>query len=99
MDVVVIQGTPTLQLLPHDDQPLLFRGDTLLVLCHPFDILDGILRLKLQGNGLARDVFDKYVHGSWKISLCAAKLCAKYIITRRTPNTFQNSRSQPPLSR
>ena len=65
----------------------------------PFDVLVGILRLKLQGNGLARDVFDKYVHGSWKISLCAAKLCAKYIITRRTPNTFQNSRSQPPLSR
>lgn len=53
LDVVVGQGAAILQLLASEDQTLLIRGDALLVLDLALDVVDGIARLDLKGDGLA----------------------------------------------
>lgn len=53
LDVVVRQRTAILQLLASKDQALLVRRNTLLVLDLGLDIVDGVTRLHLQGDGLA----------------------------------------------
>jgi hypothetical protein len=51
---VVGKGSAILELLSSKDQSLLVRGDTLLVLDLGFDIVDGVGRLHLEGDGLTR---------------------------------------------
>ena len=53
LDVVVTQGTTILQLLSSKDKTLLIRGNSLLVLDLGLDIVNGITRLHIQGDGLA----------------------------------------------
>ncbi|KFQ43020.1 hypothetical protein N333_00852, partial [Nestor notabilis] len=53
LDVVIRQGAPIFQLLASKDQPLLVRGDALLVLDLGLHILNGVAGLHLQGDGLA----------------------------------------------
>ena len=55
MDVVVGKGAAILELLAGEDQALLVRWDSLLVLNLGLDIVDGVGRLNLEGDGLARD--------------------------------------------
>merc|ERR1719153_2210946 len=64
LDVVVRESTTILQLLAGEDEPLLIRGNSFLVLDFSFNILDGIRRLNLQGNGLACQRLDKDLHPS-----------------------------------
>ena len=52
LDVVVGQRAAVLELLAGEDQTLLIRRDALLVLDLGLDILDGVRRLDLQGDGL-----------------------------------------------
>merc|ERR1712004_105687 len=52
LDVVIGEGPSVLELLASEDQPLLVWGDSLLILNLGLDILDGVGRLHLQGNGL-----------------------------------------------
>lgn len=54
LDVVVRQGSAILELLASEDQSLLIRGDSLLVLDLGLDIVDRVGRLDLKGDGLAR---------------------------------------------
>jgi hypothetical protein len=70
LDVVVRKGTTVLELLAREDQTLLVRGNALLVcrslemvaqwqnerhtLDLGLDIVDGVRRLNLEGDGLAR---------------------------------------------
>merc|ERR1711896_71751 len=49
LDVVVGQSPAILELLASEDQPLLVRGDALLVLDLGLDILDGVGGLNLKG--------------------------------------------------
>lgn len=42
--------------------PLLVRRDSLLILDLGFDIFDGIRRLDLEGDGLARECFHEDLH-------------------------------------
>ena len=51
-----------LKLLASKNQPLLVWWDALLVLDLGLDILDGIGRLDLKGDGLARQGFDENLH-------------------------------------
>jgi hypothetical protein len=51
---VVRKGSSILELLSGEDQSLLVWGNTLLVLDLGFDIVDGVGRLHLEGDGLAR---------------------------------------------
>ena len=54
LDVVVAEGTAVLQLLAGEDQTLLVRRNALLVLDLALDIVDGVARLHLEGDSLAR---------------------------------------------
>ena len=51
-----------LQLLSSEDEPLLVWGDSLLVLDLGLDVLDGVRRLHLEGDGLARQGLHEYLH-------------------------------------
>jgi len=51
LDVVVGQSAAVFQLFSGKDESLLVRGNTLLVLNFSFDVLDGVRRLDLQGDG------------------------------------------------
>ena len=62
LDVVVGEGPAVLELLPSKDQPLLIRGNPLLVLDLRLHILNGVGRLHLQGDGLARQGLHKDLH-------------------------------------
>merc|ERR1739837_59548 len=64
LDVVVRKSSPILKLLPSKDQPLLVRGNSLLVLDLGLDILNGVRWLNLQGDGLASEGLDKDLHTS-----------------------------------
>jgi hypothetical protein len=77
LDVVVAQGTAVLELFPGEDETLLIRGDSLLVLDLGFDVVDGVRWLNIERDGLAYVVMmgigeDMVVytrcvpaHGSW----------------------------------
>ena len=55
LDVVVREGAAILELLAREDQALLVGGDALLVLDLGLDVVDGVGRLNLEGDGLAGD--------------------------------------------
>ena len=55
LDVVVSQRTAILELLAREDETLLVRRDTLLILDLGLDVVDGVLRLYLEGNRLTRE--------------------------------------------
>ena len=58
LDVVVGQGAAIFQLLASEDQTLLVGRDTLLVLDLGLDVVDGVARLNLKGDGLASEGLD-----------------------------------------
>ena len=62
LDVVVGEGPAVLKLLASEDQPLLVRGDALLVLDLGLDVLDGVGGLDLKGDGLASQGLDEDLH-------------------------------------
>merc|ERR1712200_286387 len=64
LDVVVGEGPSVLELLASEDQPLLVRGDALLVLDLGLDALDGVGGLDLKGDGLASEGLDEDLHTS-----------------------------------
>lgn len=53
LDVVVGKGTAVLQLLSSEDQTLLVRGDSLLILDLALNVVNSVARLDLEGDGLA----------------------------------------------
>ena len=59
LDVVVREGTAILKLLTSKDQTLLIRGDSLLVLDLRLNIVNGVRRLNIQGDGLASEGLNK----------------------------------------
>jgi hypothetical protein len=59
LDVVVAESAAIFQLLAGEDQTLLIRGDALLVLDLGLDVVDGVGRLDLKGDGLAGKGFDE----------------------------------------
>ena len=62
LDVVVRQGAAILKLLASEDETLLVWGNALLVLDLALHIVDGVGRLDLKGDGLAREGFDEAVN-------------------------------------
>ena len=61
LDVVVGKCAAILQLLACEDQPLLVRWDAFLVLDLGLDIVDGVARFDLEGDGLTRQSLDEAV--------------------------------------
>jgi len=62
LNVVVRKSAAVLELLAGEDQALLIRGDTLLVLDLGLDVVDGVRGLDLKGDGLAREGLDEDLH-------------------------------------
>ena len=62
LNVVIGQCTAIFQLFASENQPLLVRGDALLVLNLGLDILDVITWLNLQGYGLPSQSLHKNLH-------------------------------------
>lgn len=54
LDVVVREGAAVLKLLSGEDQTLLIRGDSLLVLNLGLDVLDRVRGLDIEGDSLTR---------------------------------------------
>jgi hypothetical protein len=59
LDVVVTEGTAVLELLSGKDETLLIRGDALLVLDLRLDVVNGVGRLHIKGDGLASQGLNK----------------------------------------
>jgi hypothetical protein len=59
LNVVVAQSAAILKLLAGEDQTLLVRGNALLVLDLGLDVVDGVARLDVEGNGLTRQGLDE----------------------------------------
>merc|ERR1719335_1592936 len=62
LDVVVREGAAVLELLAREDEALLVRRDTLLVLDLSLDVLDGVVALHLEGDRLTRQSLDEDLH-------------------------------------
>ena len=58
LDVVIGESAAILKLLAGENQALLVRRDTLLVLDLALDVVDGVRGLDLKGDGLAGDCDD-----------------------------------------
>jgi len=70
LDVIVRKGAPVLELLSGEDQTLLVRGNSLLVLDLGLDIVDRIGGLDLKGDGLARKGLDEDLHDCCRLRRC-----------------------------
>merc|ERR1712215_48233 len=64
LDVVVRECPSILKLLASKDQPLLIWGDSFLILDLGLNILNGVRRLNLKGDGLSSQGLDKDLHTS-----------------------------------
>ena len=62
LDVVVSKSAAVLKLLAGEDQTLLIRGDALLILDLLLDVVDGVTRLNLEGDGLASQSLNEDLH-------------------------------------
>ena len=62
LNVVVGQGATVFQLLPSENQALLIRRNSFLVLNLRLDVIDGVRRLHLQSDGLPREGLDEDLH-------------------------------------
>jgi len=62
LDVVVSKRAPVHELLAGEDEPLLVWGDALLVLDLGLDVVNGVRRLHLEGDGLASEGLNKDLH-------------------------------------
>ena len=80
LDVVVGKGATVLKLLSGEDQSLLVRGNSFLVLDLGLDIVDGVGGLDLKGDGLARKGLDEaIIHKSVSISMRVVGLGGKRV--------------------
>jgi hypothetical protein len=58
LDVIIGESTAILKLLAGEDQTLLVRGNTLLILDLGLNIIDGIRGFNFEGDGLAGEGLD-----------------------------------------
>merc|ERR1712124_220726 len=66
LDVVVGEGSTVLELLSSEDESLLIRWDTFLVLDLGLDVLDGVSWLNVQSDGLTSQGLNEDLHTSSK---------------------------------
>merc|ERR1712213_206708 len=64
LDIVIREGSSIFQLLSSEDQSLLIWGNSFLVLDLGLDVLDGIRRFNLQGDGFTSEGLNKDLHTS-----------------------------------
>ena len=69
LNVIIGKGPAILKLFSSENQALLIRGDSLLVLDLGLHVIDGIRRLHLEGDGLASEGLHKDLH-SYRAGQC-----------------------------
>ena len=74
LDIVVGESAAVFELFSGEDESLLIRGDALLVLNFGLDIVNGVGRFDIEGDGLARQGFDKYLHDEKYLSVLSLSL-------------------------
>merc|ERR1712192_82399 len=101
LDVVVGEGPSVLQLLASEDQPLLVRGDALLVLDLGLHVLDGVRGLDLKGNGLSGEGLHEDLHTSPKTENKMEGGLLLDVVVGKGPSVFEllASKDQPLLVR
>merc|ERR1712241_1140234 len=99
LDVVVRKSSAILQLLSSKDQPLLVWGDALLILDLGLDILNGVRRLHLQGDGLPGHCLDEDLHTSSQSQDQMEGGLLLDVVVRKSSSIFQllSSKDQPLL--
>merc|ERR1712223_2005600 len=99
LDVVVRKSSSIFQLLSSKDKPLLVRGDALLVLDLGLDILNGVRRLHLQGDGLPGQRLDEDLHTSSQPQHKMEGGLLLDVVVRESSSIFQllSSKDQPLL--
>jgi len=63
LDVIIREGAAVFKLLAGENETLLVWGNTFLILDLLLDIIDGVGRLDLEGDGLAGKGLDENLHG------------------------------------
>jgi len=63
LNIIIRKGATVLELLSGEDQALLIRGDSFLVLDLRFNVIDGIRGLNLEGDGLSGESLHEDLHG------------------------------------
>jgi len=76
LDVVVGEGATVFELLSSEDETLLVRWNAFLILNLGLDVVNGIRRLNLEGDGLAGEGLNEDLH----VDLCEA--CVKYVVMK-----------------
>jgi len=66
LDIVIRKSAAILELFASEDQALLVRWDTFLVLNLRLDVIDSVLRLDFEGNGLPRESLNEDLHSTTK---------------------------------
>jgi len=66
LNIVIREGAAVLKLLASENEALLVRRNTLLVLNLGLDVVDGVGRLNLERDGLAGQSLDKDLHTTTK---------------------------------
>ena len=66
LDVVITESSAVLELLSGEDQSLLVRWDTFLVLDLGLDVLNGVAWLDFEGDGLSSQGLDEDLHTTTK---------------------------------
>merc|ERR1711977_762259 len=66
LDVIVREGSAVFELLTSEDESLLIRGDTFLVLDLGLDVFDGIRGFDVKSDGLASQGLDEDLHTTSK---------------------------------
>ena len=80
LNVVIRKSAAVLELLASEDETLLVRGDTLLVLNLRLDVVDGIGRLNLKGDSLTSQGLDEDLHASTETEHCSRVLSATALV-------------------
>merc|ERR1711942_83000 len=62
LDVVIREGAPVFQLLPSEDQTLLVRRNSLLILNLSLNVFDSIVRLNFQSNSFPGERLHEDLH-------------------------------------
>jgi hypothetical protein len=69
LNVIVRKGSAIFELLASEDQSLLIRGDTLLILDLGLDVLNGVRGLNVQSDGFACKGLNEDLHVSLKFKI------------------------------
>jgi len=100
LDVVIRKRASIFKLLSSEDQPLLLRWDSFLVLDLGLHVLNGVVRLDVQGNRLPCEGLDKDLHGT--TTKTKDKVKSRFlldVVIRKSTSIFQllTSEDQPLL--